>query len=98
MGCSFADSPSEREHRNEIMEQACRGWFSSGDLATGMLESNASHSTSLNDVNLRLDSSRKREVEIRIVEDHLFIHQTERKVHKSNKTSLVQDLDRWRKR
>jgi hypothetical protein len=98
VGCSFADSPSEREHRNEIMEQACRGWFSSGDLATGMLESNASDSTLLNDVNLRLDSSRKREVEIRIVEDDLFIHQTEREVHKSNKTSLIQDLDRWRKR
>ena len=25
-----------------IMEQACRGWFSGGELATGMLESNAS--------------------------------------------------------
>lgn len=32
VGCSFADSPEERDRRNEIMEQACRGWFSSGSL------------------------------------------------------------------
>ena len=34
VGCSFADSPAERDLRNEIMEQACRGWFSSGLLST----------------------------------------------------------------
>jgi hypothetical protein len=97
VGCSFADSPSEREHRNEIMEQACRGWFSSGELATGMLESNSSDSTLFNDVDLQLEST-KREVELSIIGDDLFIQQTEGEVQKSCKTSLVQDLDRWRKR
>lgn len=33
VGCSFSDSPSEREYRNEIMDQACRGWFSSGSIS-----------------------------------------------------------------
>ena len=33
VGCSFADSPEERDLRNEIMEQACKGWFPSGSLA-----------------------------------------------------------------
>jgi hypothetical protein len=33
VGCSFADSPTERALREEIMDQACRGWFSSGALA-----------------------------------------------------------------
>jgi hypothetical protein len=32
VGCSFADSPEERALRDEITEQACRGWFSSGVL------------------------------------------------------------------
>jgi hypothetical protein len=33
VGCSFADTEAERDLRNEITEQACRGWFSSGLLA-----------------------------------------------------------------
>ncbi|CAB9527554.1 expressed unknown protein [Seminavis robusta] len=33
VGCSFADNEREREWRNEITDQACRGWFSSGSLA-----------------------------------------------------------------
>jgi DnaJ-class molecular chaperone len=33
VGCSFSDSPAERGLREEIMDQACRGWFSSGALA-----------------------------------------------------------------
>mmetsp|Transcript_14132 Transcript_14132/g.20181 ORF Transcript_14132/g.20181 Transcript_14132/m.20181 type:complete len:266 (-) Transcript_14132:53-850(-) len=33
VGCSFADSPAERDKRSEIMEQACRGWFSAGMLS-----------------------------------------------------------------
>mmetsp|Transcript_40435 Transcript_40435/g.87326 ORF Transcript_40435/g.87326 Transcript_40435/m.87326 type:complete len:338 (-) Transcript_40435:445-1458(-) len=32
VGCSFDDSPEERDLRHEIMEQASRGWFSSGSL------------------------------------------------------------------
>ncbi len=33
VGCSFADSDAEKELRSEIMDQAGRGWFSSGLLA-----------------------------------------------------------------
>jgi hypothetical protein len=33
VGCSFSDSEEERALRNEITDQACRGWFSSGALA-----------------------------------------------------------------
>eukprot|EP01083_Nonionella_stella_P192844 712635_1 len=32
VGCSFSDNPSEQLKRTEIMDQACRGWFSSGHL------------------------------------------------------------------
>jgi DnaJ-class molecular chaperone len=33
VGCSFSDSPAERALREEITDQACRGWFSSGAIA-----------------------------------------------------------------
>jgi hypothetical protein len=33
VGCSFSDSPQERALRSEITDQACRGWFSSGEIA-----------------------------------------------------------------
>jgi hypothetical protein len=33
VGCSFSDSPQERAMREEIMDQAARGWFSAGGLA-----------------------------------------------------------------
>jgi hypothetical protein len=33
VGCSFSDSPEERALRHEITEQACRGWFSAGQIA-----------------------------------------------------------------
>ena len=32
VGCSFSDNPTERELRNQIMDQACKGWFSAGAL------------------------------------------------------------------
>lgn len=35
VGCSFSDNDAERAQRIEIMDQACRGWFSSGALGTG---------------------------------------------------------------
>mmetsp|Transcript_12237 Transcript_12237/g.22941 ORF Transcript_12237/g.22941 Transcript_12237/m.22941 type:complete len:246 (+) Transcript_12237:38-775(+) len=32
VGCSFSDNPDEQQRRAEIMDQACRGWFSAGQL------------------------------------------------------------------
>lgn len=33
VGCSFSDTPEERAQREEIMDQAGRGWFSAGALS-----------------------------------------------------------------
>ena len=33
VGCSFSDTPEEQKRRAEITDQACRGWFSSGEIA-----------------------------------------------------------------
>jgi hypothetical protein len=35
VGCSFSDNERERSMRNEITDQACRGWFSAGELGEG---------------------------------------------------------------
>jgi hypothetical protein len=35
VGCSFCDNDEERAQREAIMDQACRGWFSSGALGNG---------------------------------------------------------------
>jgi hypothetical protein len=34
VGCSFSDNDAERSLRNEFMDQACRGWLSSGAIGT----------------------------------------------------------------
>lgn len=34
VGCSFSDTPEERAQREEIMDQAGRGWFSSGAISS----------------------------------------------------------------
>mmetsp|Transcript_17834 Transcript_17834/g.36655 ORF Transcript_17834/g.36655 Transcript_17834/m.36655 type:complete len:292 (-) Transcript_17834:210-1085(-) len=36
VGCSFSDNDEERALRNEITDQACRGWFSSGLVSSGL--------------------------------------------------------------
>lgn len=35
VGCSFSDNDAERERRNEITDQACRGWFAAGQIGVG---------------------------------------------------------------
>ena len=68
VGCSFSDTEEERELRNEITEQACKGWLSSGLLETstkaGGRSSNRSISVkplSLVDDDLFVDSSQVEE-------------------------------------
>lgn len=40
VGCSFADNPMERALRDEITDQACRGWFSAGSLSSDIGDNN----------------------------------------------------------
>eukprot|EP00934_Nitzschia_sp_Nitz4_P006391 Nitzschia sp. Nitz4//scaffold128_size63911//49765//50352//NITZ4_006228-RA/size63911-processed-gene-0.120-mRNA-1//1//CDS//3329534859//6381//frame0 len=46
VGCSFADNDQERDLRNEITDQACRGWFTSGLLAEESSSASSSSSGS----------------------------------------------------
>lgn len=36
VGCSFSDNDEEKALRKEITDQACRGWFSSGLVSSGL--------------------------------------------------------------
>jgi DnaJ-class molecular chaperone len=45
VGCSFSDTDEERAKREEIMNQACRGWFSSGALGNGEEEVDQAQTT-----------------------------------------------------
>lgn len=47
VGCSFSDSDEERALRNEITDQACRGWFSSGLLSAESSKSGKDVSTKI---------------------------------------------------
>lgn len=92
VGCSFADSEEEKDLRNEFMEQACRGWLSSGSLAHGE-SSNASKRES--GVNTTLLS-----------EDDMFIRSEKEKEEGSdeqgmqlaNRKCLVQNVEKFKRR
>lgn len=43
VGCSFSDTPIEREKRNEIMDQASKGWFPSASLSQSGEKSHVDH-------------------------------------------------------
>ena len=104
VGCSFADSDSERDYRNEIMEQACRGWFSRGSLATGMLDGRRKTSMitdigSTDDWDGSVDSddvTAGTEMERNAADDDSYIKDEVAK--SAGRKSLVQDFEKLRKR
>lgn len=57
VGCSFSDTEEERALRNEITDQACRGWFSSGLLSESSTTNGRSsnHSMRIKQVSLADD-------------------------------------------
>jgi hypothetical protein len=90
VGCSFSDSPEEKELRNEIMEQACKGWFPSGAL---------SHSDGGEMAKVEVKSYTK------LSDDDMFMqHQTSEAFSSTNlhdvqtKKSLVQNVENYRNR
>ena len=89
VGCSFSDSPEERKLRDEIMDQACRGWFPAGALThsdgekTNKGVKSSQQSTKLSDDDM-------------FVQEYMSDECTDNtNVHNDNvhvKKSLVQDL------
>lgn len=73
VGCSFSDSAEERDMRSEITDQACRGWFSAGELGMGDDES----------------SERKKRTASRssLLDDDMFVGTEEEVEHHSSSSS-----------
>jgi hypothetical protein len=65
VGCSFSDSPEERARREEITDQACRGWFSSGALAEESTDT------------LGMGNSTSSIAQVRLVDDDMFVENQE---------------------
>lgn len=85
VGCSFADTELERHRRAEIMDQACRGWFSAG-----LLEEECNDR--VNSVVKEEKSIQKNEVSL--LDEDLFNNtsmsfSTQEKYSSSNSTSLL---------
>ena len=101
VGCSFSDSPTERDYRNEIMEQACRGWFSSGELTTGMLEPCRENSTQTM-LNASPLPEKNRNITITEVKEKIMddkVNCCKSKGLRSNgMKSLVQDLEKFKRK
>jgi hypothetical protein len=95
VGCSFSDSPEERRLRDEIMEQACRGWLPSGAL---------SHSFDATEKARKEVKSPKQAT--KLSDDNLFIQQqtSEESIGSNNvqnvntKKSLVENVENYRNR
>mmetsp|Transcript_19893 Transcript_19893/g.29506 ORF Transcript_19893/g.29506 Transcript_19893/m.29506 type:complete len:206 (-) Transcript_19893:459-1076(-) len=77
VGCSFSDSPEERARREEITDQACKGWFS-----TGALEEKTSTVTNTAHQN-------KSQNTIRLCDDSLFVESKERCSKESDSANMA---------
>jgi hypothetical protein len=94
VGCSFSDSPEEKERRNEIMEQACKGWFpaaalphSDGEMAKAEIKSHQQSYTKLSDDNMFMEHQKSE-----------ASSSTNNLHHVQTKKSLVQNVENYRNR
>lgn len=102
VGCSFADSPEERDLRNEIMEQACRGWFSSGSLSCAERENHQHGDTSSSSVlqDTTVDAKSVLQPPMKLSDDDMFVCGDDQsgKEDCSKRKYLVQNVDRFRRK
>lgn len=93
VGCSFSDNPRERDLRNEIMEQACRGWFSSGSLATGEGYHWGRRGNRSSD-----ESSTESKPQLKLSDDNMFVYAETSKEESTTRKYLVETPKaRWRR-
>lgn len=86
VGCSFSDNEYEKTLRNSIMNQACRGWFSLGELPQ-----NNSSAEEKKTVTTHLNNTK-----ISLCDDDMFVID-EKSTHVSNpENSGKSDKKNWR--
>ena len=108
VGCSFADSPEERDLRNEIMEQACRGWFSSGSISIAEIDEQSKSKESTENVSFLQDSAGTTkqtsiaQSTIKLSDDDMFVvddkAETTRKEDTSKRKFLIPDAGKFRRK
>jgi hypothetical protein len=113
VGCSFADSPEERDRRNEITEQACRGWFPSGSIPPrdaveggdsrddgGLLDASTSATTSGDEYHPIRDPFVRPRVDL--IDENMFVGDEstneDDSLTKRTSSSLVQNADKFRRK
>jgi len=78
VGCSFSDNEEEKALRKEITDQACRGWFTSGLISTGLsTENDGDHerdgqynnTSASSKFSQRVASTKKS-----LIDDSMFVH------------------------
>ena len=96
VGCSFADSQAERDQRNKIMDQASRGWFSSGSISVANKDTN--------DDDTKDESSYAKlhlTKEIQLSDDNMFISTADQSTSEDSpirRKCLVDNVDIFRKK
>ena len=109
VGCSFADTPDERDRRDKIMEQASRGWFPSASLsfsAEGKGEDGEYSQCELKVESRREDNDKMHSCldvpRVPLIDDNMFVSEDQSKMKKdfilTKKMSLIQNIDRFRSR
>jgi hypothetical protein len=97
VGCSFSDNDEERALRNEITDQACRGWFSSGLIAS----SSGTNNDNDNDKNNSIKTEKKS-----LIDDNMFVEvdlhdvddtNNNNDVYASSKDRIIQTKDKSRR-
>lgn len=81
VGCSFSDNDEERALRNEITDQACRGWFSSGLVDSGISAKNDERDNG--NSKGKIASTRKS-----LIDDSMFVQAESSDTHDNNSDAL----------
>lgn len=80
VGCSFSDNEEERALRHDITDQACRGWFSSGQIAeTGTIDGFSS----------KVPGNKAK---VSLADDSMFEEVTDHEKNRSTKQQTVRTL------
>jgi hypothetical protein len=112
VGCSFADTPDERDRRDKIMEQASRGWFPSASLSFRDYKGEGERDYSNNEFeveSLREDDDKMHSCldtyapRVPLIDNNMFVSEEEqsnmtKEVVSSRKVSLIQNVDKFRSR
>eukprot|EP00536_Pseudo-nitzschia_multiseries_P017643 jgi/Psemu1/299522/fgenesh1_pm.1700_\ len=77
VGCSFSDNEEESALRREITDQACRGWFSSGLVSSGLTNEQTAENDNSNS-QAETETETETETEMRskpkpLIDDTMFI-------------------------